>query len=200
MQVDSDISLPTTEAEETNLCSTVDPVPITVNTKKAKKFYPSQVKVDEAKIALNSGLEHTAISGKIRPARSLKPTCKTTCKRCKPRLSDDIRLDLLQAFWALGNHESQWKYLLACVKCSVPKKKCTASGSKGEKHFTREYCFEVNGCSIRVCKTMFKSTLAICDSWINSALSHSSSSAFLQDQRGKCKEKLKAAHSQQEQS
>ena len=70
------------------------------------------------------------------------------------------------------------------IQLSATKRK---SGGNREKLVNRNYSFCINDKKRKVCKTMFKSTLDICDSWIVNALSHCSDDGHLtmQDRRGK---------------
>lgn len=158
---------------------------------KVKKSYPSRTKINEAKLALNSGEEHKTPSGIIRRARSLRAPCQETCKRCaSPRLTHENRLAIFKEFWALKVKEEQWKFISPLITCSTPKKKVFLKGSKRGKCSSRVYCFKINGTDQRVCKTMFISTLSICDSWIDSSLSHVKEDSVIPDQRGRGKENL----------
>lgn len=149
-------------------------------------LYPSQKKIKEARLALNAGIEHITIKGNLKRARSLKPSCKESCKRCTiPKLSQSERLQINNVFWALKDHVKQWTYIESVVSCVAPKNKTSASGVKGEKLSSRTYHFIVSGTRKRVCKTMFKNTLSICDSWVDSALSHFSNAGMACDKRGK---------------
>ncbi|XP_034246176.1 uncharacterized protein LOC117648082 [Thrips palmi] len=151
-----------------------------------KLLYPSQSKILAAKFALNAGIEHITIKGTLKKARSLKPSCKDSCKRCTiPKLSHSERLEIYNEFWALKDHVKQWIFIKNVVSCNAPKNKTSAPGAKGEKLSSRTYHFFVCGARKRVCKTMFKSTLSICDSWVDSALSHFSSAGMACDKRGK---------------
>lgn len=162
-------------------------VPPTNNTK--KPLYPSQQKVYDARLALNAGKEHFNSVGKFKHARIPKAPCKLECKRCScPRLTKEERFAISRMFWDLSNHEKQWLYIRESIELSAPKRKCAIKGSTKEKHFNREYYFCINNEKRKVCKTMFKSTLCICDSWIINALSHCSDGQVkIQDSRGKCR-------------
>lgn len=157
-----------------------------IHTEGNRKVYPSHLRIHEAKLALNSGRAHVTPKGKVRQARHVKPPCKDDCKRChNPRLSRKEQLNINAAFWSLEDHFEQWKFLKNSLEGSAPKTKFASEGSKGEKLSSRVYYFIINGERKKVCKTMFKSTLSICDSWIDSAISHCSESAVKQDQRGR---------------
>jgi len=149
-------------------------------------LYPSRLKIHAAKIALNSGKEHMSPSGQVRRARQLKHPCHSNCKRCQlPRLTTAERLLIFDHFWSLKSHEKQWLFISNAVSVSRPQKKVAVPGSKGAKSCSRVYYLTNNGRKTRVCKIMFKHTLSICDSWIDSALSHVP--LGLPDLRGKCK-------------
>ncbi|XP_034256290.1 uncharacterized protein LOC117654175 [Thrips palmi] len=164
-----------------------------VNSKKPR--YPSQQPSYEAKLALNAGKEHMNSSGKIRRARCPQPACKLKCKRCSsPRLTEEERLLISKQFWNLQNHEQQWLFIFKSIKLTAPKRKTSMKGAKGEKLVNREYSFCIDKEQKKVCKTMFKTTLSICDSWIVNALSHCCDDLVkIPDNRGKHKHQL-AAH------
>lgn len=149
-------------------------------------LYPSRLKIHAAKIALNSGKQHLSITGRVRTARHLKNPCHSSCRRCQPpRLTPSERQVVLDYFWSMKSHEKQWGFISNAVRACRPKKKFAVQGTKGEKSCSRVYSLSINGDSRRVCKTMFKNTLCICDSWIDSALSHVPKG--LPDLRGKRK-------------
>lgn len=150
------------------------------------KMFPSHLKIHEAKLALNSGREHITSKGHMRHARQVKLPCKDNCLRCqKPKFSLDDRIKINQEFWSLEDHLQQWMYIKQSVEVSAPKRKMSCEGAKGGKLSSRVYYFPLSGVRKKVCKTMFKNTLSICDSWIDSAISHCSVSAVDPDGRGR---------------
>lgn len=150
-----------------------------------KKLYPSHSKIYDAKLALNSGQEHVTSKGKLRQARSVKPSCHEKCTRCiSPKLSPQERHSIHREFWDLRDHKKQWEFIKNSVIVSAPRKKF-AEGGRGEKHASRIYTFKIKVNQRKVCKTMFKNTLCICDSWIDSALANGCDSSDFQDKRGK---------------
>lgn len=154
-----------------------------------KKLYPSHrashSKIYNAKLALNSGQEHVTSKGKLRQARSVKPSCHEKCARCiSPKLSPQERHSIHREFWDLRDHQKQWEFIKNYVIVSAPRKKF-AEGGRGEKHVSRIYTFRIKGNQRKVCKTMFKNTLCICYSWIDSALANGCDSSDFHDKRGK---------------
>ncbi|KAK3918302.1 hypothetical protein KUF71_000874 [Frankliniella fusca] len=148
-----------------------------------KRSSPSDQKIAAAKLNLNSGREHVNYSGKRRRARQLKKACHEDCNRCEdPRLQLAERQEIFNTFWSLSDHERQWLFIYGLVKTTAPRQKFSVGGGK---QATRHYSFNLAGTRRRVCKTMFKNTLCICDSWIDSALSHFSKDGFKPDMRGK---------------
>lgn len=148
-----------------------------------KRAAPSDLKIAVAKLHLNSGKQHVNYSGKVRKARELKNACHESCNRCvEPRLNLSERQKIFNTFWSLSDHERQWLFIYGLVKTATPRSK---SSVRGGKLTTRSYYFHIAGTQRRVCKTMFKNTLCICDSWINSALSHFSKDGYKPDMRGK---------------
>lgn len=151
-----------------------------------KYIYPSHMKILEAKLALNSGKEHVTLKGKVRQARQVRLPCREMCKRCQnPRISHEERLQVNEEFWKLENHLEQWRFITKSIEISAPKKKFVASGVKREKLSIRSYFFIINGQERKVCKTMFKNTLCICDSWVDNAISHCSGPSVREDLRGR---------------
>lgn len=149
-------------------------------------IYPSQMKIRAAKLALNSGKEHITTLGKLKKARSVKEPCKKSCKRCAvPKLTPSARLEINSVFWALKDHVKQWAFIHSSVISTPTKRKSSTSGAFREKVSSRTYYFTVCGTPRKVCKTMFKNTLNICDSWIDSALSHFTNGQMNCDKRGK---------------
>ncbi|KAK3908359.1 Protein prickle [Frankliniella fusca] len=147
-----------------------------------ENLFPSQVKTLQMKFALNSGIEHVNTVGKVRKARKPLAPCKANCIRCeKPKLDENERDQISKSFWSLKDHGQQWLFIYDAVSLSA-----TKSGSKGTKAFNRYYSFLVDGKRRKICKTMFKCTLNISDSWIVSALSHCcDKNLVIPDQRGK---------------
>ncbi|KAK3918565.1 Putative 4-diphosphocytidyl-2-C-methyl-D-erythritol kinase [Frankliniella fusca] len=153
-------------------------------------LYPSHFKILAAKIALNSGKPHLSSRGKVRLARQVRKPCPVNCKRCNnPRLTDLERATIFKRFWSLCNHELQWKFISDSVQVTPPKRRCARQGAKREKKAIRHYYFTVNDTTKKICKTMFKNTLCICDSWIDNALSHFQDGDYVPDQRGKVKQR-----------
>jgi hypothetical protein len=157
------------------------------NGKIGKTLYQSHLRIQKAKIALNCGQQHMTSKGTLRLARCLKRSCQDKCKKCQsPRLTLEERTNINRMFWNLGEHQKQWEFIKSSVVISKPKKKFACTGAKGEKSQSRTYTFSVEGKARKVCKTMFKSTLSICDSWVDSALTHFSDfSGVVVDRRGK---------------
>ncbi|XP_026294167.1 uncharacterized protein LOC113218158 [Frankliniella occidentalis] len=151
--------------------------------KKIIRLSPSDVKIAAAKLNLNSGKEHVSFSGKQRRARQIKTACHIKCNRCEaPRLKLSERQEIFDTFWNLSDHERQWLFIFGLVKTTIPRKKSSVGCGK---KFSRHYSFSIAGSQKQVCKTMFKNTLCICDSWIDSALSHFSEDGYKPDMRGK---------------
>ncbi|KAK3915067.1 Isoleucine--tRNA ligase [Frankliniella fusca] len=101
----------------------------------------------------------------------MESTCRhPNCNRCEePRLTTEERQEIFETFWNWSDHNRQWLFIYGSVKTSSPRQKTAVQG----------------GTQRRVCKTMFKNTLCICDSWIDSALSHFSKDGYRPDMRGK---------------
>lgn len=152
-----------------------------------ENLFPSQAKTLQTKLALNSGIEHVNTVGKVRKARKILTPCRNNCLRCeKPKLNQEVRDQISKSFWNLKDHGQQWLFIYNGIRLSDTKRKLCLKGTESGKAFNRNYSFLVNGKRKKVCKTMFKSTLDISDSWIVSALSHcSDNSLVIPDQRGK---------------
>ncbi|KAK3919908.1 Visual pigment-like receptor peropsin, partial [Frankliniella fusca] len=157
----------------------------------SKILYPCHLKVLVAKLALNSGKSHLNTRGKFKKARQIREPCHAHCKKCEhQRLTEVEPCTIFNRFWSLNNHELQWKLISDSIKILPPKRKIALVVAKGEKKYIRSYYFAVNGKLRKMCKTMFKNTLCICDSWIDSALSHvHNNKNHIPDMRGKAEKK-----------
>ena len=109
------------------------------------------------------------------------------CRKCKFKCSDKIghemRKDIFESYYKLGNYERQRDYICQSVTSSGPVRK--SAGRKKESH---QYYLTVHGTRIRVCKQFFLKTLDIGERTIYYNLekkNHCTLSGT--DQRGKCK-------------
>jgi len=85
------------------------------------------------------------------------------------RVTEEMRLHVFHSFWKLGQYDLQLRFLDKFVK-EVPKAKCTKPDGDSPRTHSRIYTFSYEGRTIRVCKTMFLSTLDISDSMVVTAL------------------------------
>ena len=150
------------------------------------RMFPSHRKIHWAKEALNAGREHITPKGKDRQARSLRLPCPENCQRCAtPKFTEGERSLINKKFWDLKNHLKQWEYIKNSVFVSAVVYKVAFPRSSSRKSTSRKYFFKIDGIDRRVCKTMYRNTLSICDSWIDSAILHCTESGVQGDQRGK---------------
>jgi hypothetical protein len=147
---------------------------------------PSKWKSNVAKEAYNSGMEHVTPRGYKRNARVMKPPCHSSCTKCKARrLTEEERAHIFNHFWKkLVSTQAKRMFIKLSVKCSQPKTLSTLP-EKARKT-SRTYSFTVNRKEVKVCKTTFLNTLAICDSWVETTIAKSSNGNGLSpEKRGK---------------
>ncbi|KAE8743411.1 hypothetical protein FOCC_FOCC010982 [Frankliniella occidentalis] len=148
--------------------SAVDTTPEKILTRK-RKGNKSKWKQEEAKMKLNNGEEHLSVSGKVRRGRELKPPCFKECIfKCTSNLTENDRQEIFRSFWAIPTHARKWDFIGVHVS-QYEQKNSTVNGVSKRQN-SRTFSFKVQGRKIRVCKTMFLSTLHICNGWITTAL------------------------------
>lgn len=136
----------------------------------------------KAKIELNLGKEHVNRSGKNISAKDMGPPCKCIL-RCFDKINEDLRKQIFNEYWSLGDHNLQWDFIARYVKI-MDKKVATTSNSR--RTSSRKYYLPINNDKINVCKVMFLKTLAVSEKVISSIFKKlNKSSVISSDQRGK---------------
>lgn len=164
-------------------------------------------KKNVAKKLRNCGLAYeSSRTNKKIPARLLRAPCKETCIfKCREHIPEEQRRDILHKYWNLGQIEKQWRFIASSIEDVVPKARCVRINSEGkaiEAKRTNNHSFHLVslGKKIRVCKAFFKSTLAINNRPITTAINKKNKSTNIfeiKDNRGyhgnhpKIDEKLK---------
>lgn len=126
---------------------------------------PAKWKQNIVKRMRNKGRSYVSYSHKKVRARFLKEPCTGKCRlKCVEKIDTDDRYKLFSNFWDLGNLVKQRAYINSCMTDVVPKYKYTNAAQP--RHNNKAYHFVINGTTIRVCKTFFKSTLDVTDRMI----------------------------------
>lgn len=118
-------------------------------------------------------------------AKEMGPPCGENCRlKCDNKINDGIRRQIFQEFWNLGNTERQHTYISSCMESIKPQYRYPTENSP--RNFNNAFYFDINGTRMRVCKTYFKSTLAITDRPIRTVLSKKlDCRGVYEDNRGK---------------
>ena len=148
-----------------------------------KKANPENWKKNIRKIKCQSGLEYESTTGKTVKARGIKQHSCSKCRfNCADKVSEDEGLSLFNDYWNLKSYERQRDYI-----CSrVLERDSTGSPTKKRKQVARTFTFNVNGHSIRVCKTFFTTTLGISRKTVETAVKKKHNNASpISDKRGK---------------
>lgn len=181
----------TTEPEATNS----RPVLVTeANTNPRKrKRNPEKWSQTQKKIKLNTGQQ---------PQKQMQEPCK--CKlKCFEKIPSDRRLVIFKQFWACGNHETQWQFILKNTEIIEPK--VMKIQRKRERNRTLVYylpskndvCLVTN---LKVCKTMFLNTLGIKERTVYTAIDKYANGDQITDLRGKHTNRPHRTASETEQS
>lgn len=102
--------------------------------------------------------------------KAVGPPCNCKNLQCWKHLDEADRLSAFQNMYGLQTHEEQWLYCANFIN-EITKRTHTV-GSKVNKNFSLEYSIpKIDGTTTRVCKTMFKSTLALSDNVIKNVRS-----------------------------
>lgn len=111
---------------------------------------------------LAAGEEYVSKTGKLVPAKTLKPPCACRLK-CFERLTFDERLKIFRTYWHKEkSFNLKRQFILSClISNPIERPRKRQHDPKKAKHNTLHYFFTVNGIKIKVCKLMFLNTLAI---------------------------------------
>lgn len=95
--------------------------------------------------------------------------CKCNKKWTK-KIPEASRKRLFEMFWNLESFSSQYIYVCWLVSQSTPVTRRPRDSSREKKSTTNHYRFQVEGNSVRVCKSWFLKTLQISDGQLTRAL------------------------------
>ena len=102
----------------------------------------------------NKGQAYMSNNLRKRDAREVKEGSKNTCKRkYKNKISLDQRTGISNAYWCLGDRQSQWNFLTKCVKIDEPQ--WGRARKINQKGHPKVYTFEVNNEEVTVCEMFF---------------------------------------------
>ncbi|KAK3907134.1 Pleckstrin homology domain-containing family H member 1 [Frankliniella fusca] len=150
--------------------SAVDVTPEKMLTRKRQR-HQERWKKKMATTKLNKGEEHISVHGKLRRGRELKQPCFENCKfKCTSKVTENDRKEIFQSFWAIPTHARKWDFIGVHVSQGNTKRTTLEENVVSKRKHSRIYSFKIKGQKIRVCKTMFLSTLDICDGWVDTAM------------------------------
>lgn len=117
-----------------------------------------------------AGEEYVNKKGQIMPAKVMGPGCADSCRfKCHERVTIEQRKEVFKKYYEkVTTREASWAYMVMHVTKS-PKAECTVGHYDSRKNFSFSYSFRCGGTSIKVCKTMFLSTLSITNSVVETA-------------------------------
>lgn len=121
---------------------------------------------------LNAGQEYINRAGKLVEKRKMRSICANTCKlKCNNKFCLEVRKNIFQKFWELGDHGKRWEYILKFSK-KHKKARVTTEGDSRRQYTTKYFLplpFENTYQSTQVCLKTFINTLAISDRYIRTA-------------------------------
>ncbi|XP_038221623.1 uncharacterized protein LOC119839431, partial [Zerene cesonia] len=178
-------SLPSEQENVENEVSELAKSPIPKYTKKRKSCVDEWL-TNKAKTMRNTGKPYTSRSKtrKNIPARCLKPPCGEKCKlECTKKITDAMRTKIFDCYWQLGDLALQRNFIHKHIKPIIPAFRFF--GKAQPRKVNHSFYFEVDGQTIRVCKTFFRATLDINDRVIRTVIAKSEDGFLKQDMRGK---------------
>lgn len=159
------------------------------NRKKRKRDVESWIK-SKTKRLKNSGQQYTSRTGKIVPAKVMKPPCSDKCKfSCSQKFTEEKRRSIFDMYWALSSLQRQRDFLNSAVNIlKLSHRQLKPGLAKNKKPFTS--CFLVNdGKNERVCKKFLLNTLGIADRTLRTVIENKTNDDYLgvapSDKRGK---------------
>ena len=114
----------------------------------------------------NLGKEYVTRTGKVIKERTMQEL-KLCRNKCKEKIKDEVRLQLFNEFWAMGNYNRRLQYIAGLME--VKKKSTTrirCSEPKRCRQNTIVYHVHVNGVRSVVCKDCFMKTYNISKKFI----------------------------------
>lgn len=121
------------------------------------------------------------------PGRKLKNACQPCRMNCPEKISDENRQQLFDAYYAIGDLNSQRGYLARLIDKSRPKERIRRRKPKpGEIVKARKerlpnlfYYLPINGKNVRVCGLMFRNTFDVSKSNVDTILRKSNKDGVL---------------------
>lgn len=171
---------------ETNSCHAVLTSESKSKPRKRERNLDNWAKPKNKKLK-NNGLEYVSVNNKkVQPRKELGSACN--CKmQCSTQFTEDIRSELFQYYWAIGNHEKQWLFILKYLEVEEPK--VIKVQRKRDRSRTLLYYLPLKRDSVvtkvRVCKVMFINTLGISEKSVYSAMNKFTNNLQITDLRGK---------------
>lgn len=118
-----------------------------------------------AKIALAKGEEHVNGKGTIIKAKSMGPGCSRLCRfRCHERLHEPLRKSIFESYYKTVDASRKWDFVNNCIKVKSPMERRGTGGDdqiRKRDNTIRYHFTETDGTEIKVCRSMFTSTLGI---------------------------------------
>ena len=146
-----------------NESTDIDQNPKSPNKKTRKRLRnPVAWKKNQRAQLKNSGQEYISRTGKIIPAKVIKPPCSNKCKyKCSERISEEQRCDIFKMYWDFSSLQRQRDFLNSTITVlQLPQRRLKTGVEKNRKPNT--YCsLMCNGRSFRVCKLFLLNTLGI---------------------------------------
>lgn len=147
-----------------------------------------QRKWSERKRLKNTGKSYYNRKGEMISEKKMGEPCQNTCKlKCFQKLDDSTRSEIFNKFWEIGDHSKQYDFIVKHV-VRINKKRTMTKG-ESRRMFTFIYhlpCIQnKQNVNLVVCKQMFLNTLACGTGMITTAMSKSSVSLALVDNRGR---------------
>lgn len=105
-------------------------------------------------------------------AKQIKGPCSSNCRlKCFEKFDSLARQNIFKSFWNLGDHSQQWSFIASHIK-EIRKKQWTQDSKRLNvfKFFLPLLSGNGHKEKIMVCKTMFKNTFSISNTFIQSAI------------------------------
>lgn len=150
-----------------------------------RQSYPSNPKVNAAKAARHAGKELSK-TGKVFPKKELGPPCKEDCKlKCHERVTNEDRQLVFDKFYESHDQRKKWDFISRLLYLKRPDRPSAETISGKNRSTSIEYHVRVKGDIVRVCKTLFLSTLQISEQVIKTVVKKLGQSCWTSpDKRG----------------
>ncbi|CAG4998807.1 unnamed protein product [Parnassius apollo] len=110
----------------------------------------------------NSGQEYISRTGKIIPAKEIKPPCSNKCKhKCSEHISEEQRYDIFKMYWDLSSLQRRRDFLNSIITVLQLAQRRLKTGVEKNRKPNTYYSLMSNGKSFRVCKLFLLNTLGI---------------------------------------